>query len=69
MMLVCSKCLMAIESHEGTQKKRKATEEDLSYIVDMTDAEECGANPWDTYSVCEWCNTETLLDDLWVIGD
>ena len=67
MMVVCSHCLMGIESHEGNQFARKATEEDLSYIVDMTDAEVCGVNPWDTYSVCEWCEEEKILDDLWVI--
>lgn len=63
MMVVCSHCLMGIESHEGNQWKRKATEEDLSVIIEEIDED----NPYDTYSVCEWCEEEKSLDDLWVI--
>ena len=63
MMVVCSHCLMGIESHEGNQWKRKATEEDLSVIIEEIDED----NPFETYSVCEWCEEEKPLSDLWVI--
>lgn len=61
MMIVCEHCLMAIESHEGNQWRRKATEEDLE---EMCWEDE---DSFDIYAICDWCKEETNIDDLWVI--
>ena len=64
MMVVCSHCLMAIESHEGNQWKRKATEEDLEELGYEVIEDE---DSFDTYAKCDWCEEEINIDDLWVI--
>ena len=64
MMIVCSHCLMGIESHEGNQFARRATEEDLEELGYEVIEDE---DSFDTYAKCDWCEEEINIDDLWVI--
>lgn len=50
-MVVCKQCLMAIESHEGYQRKEPL-------ILYNGESERC---------VCEWCEEEELVEEMVVI--
>lgn len=63
MLCVCEHCLCGIESHEGKLFYRHASEEDLQNPIYSDEY------PFDTFGVCEWCEEETLIDDLYIIGD
>ena len=54
-MIVCEHCLMAIESHEGNQIKKKLDWED-----------ECTRNE-DEEVFCEWCEEYCDESEMWII--
>lgn len=53
-MKVCRRCLMAIESHEGHQRS-----EPLIYTEFYNEESDV--------DVCEWCEEEELVDNMYVI--
>lgn len=53
-MKVCRQCLMAIESHEGYQRKEPLIHTDL-YDEDKE------------MDTCEWCDEEELAENMYVI--
>lgn len=62
MLCVCGHCLGAIESHEGKLFFRHASEEDIQEPIYSDDS-------FDVFGVCEWCEEESPVDDLFIIGD
>lgn len=56
-MIVCERCLQAIESHEGNQIKRK-----LGYINDADLIIDDNENV-----MCEWCEEEHELSECYEI--
>lgn len=54
-MIVCKRCLEAIECHEGHQIKKKLDYDDDVEIVD------------DELVLCEWCEEYHPIDDMWII--
>lgn len=55
-MIVCKRCMTAIESHEGNLPKRK-----LSYFDDMDKANE------NDLIICEWCDEEYDISEMYEI--
>lgn len=69
-MIVCERCLEAIESHEGKQIKKECEPDDTkvvfgdyddegNFVEDEYGSEEC---VW-----CEWCEEYHPIADCWVI--
>lgn len=53
-MIVCRQCLMAIESHEGYQRKEPLIHTEFYDEEKKTDK-------------CEWCEEEELVENIYVI--
>lgn len=60
-MIVCKYCLEAIESHEGSQTKRKLCADDGDFIKDGY-GDETGE-----YVYCEWCKEYVPIDEAYKI--
>lgn len=58
-MIVCKHCLQAIESHEGSQIKRKLNSVDDEELIVEDDTEEC--------VYCEWCEENVPIDEAYEI--
>lgn len=69
-MIVCERCLVEIESHEGKQIKKECEERDTKVVFgDYDDDGNFVENEYGSEKCvwCEWCEEYHTIADCWVI--